>query len=912
MLICLCIESVDGGCGRINLPQMRRVQYSGRMEWMCFFSTVLLVVGLIAIAVRSTSANSVRHLSQRVVTLETQTRAQAQQIEVLRQQMGGTEGPAHATSQIGSIAPAKAEPSDLPPILEPTASATPEQSPAPVVPSPTPDPIASTVQPKKPLPTLPKIDPAPEPIPQPAIEPIPVAPADKGSFELQIGKVWLVRLGVLMVLTGLVYLARMGYEGISDPVRPYVNASLLYAVSFGMLTAGLWLHRRFESLKNYSEVLTGGGFAAVYFSTYALYFVEHPYLGLIGSPVLAGVLLSAWAIFIIVVATRRRSEVMAMFAIAGAYYASYVPLIHDATGAHAGFTLLSTVALAIAATVFVIRNRWANLPFLSLVTTFAGFGYWRFMHPAGIDAGFWNGAGFLTAYWIIFTLAALLTRHESMSAARRASFVHINNTAYFCFITFTLLALPEMRGDYWLFPLVYGLALAALHVFVRRQLPDEKGLANELLALAAVLIAVGIGLNFDLNNASWCLALMGLAFAGFDWAMRSLQLFGVGQLALWGGAAMVVPQSLLPGNELTWSLALIAPVLLLANGWVLDRSQDGLQKQFDLSGRFIVPCSAVAQVTAVLVGLFIAIKFVADERLLWMLPVIGIALSAGALMLRLTPALMAAQMWLVVAALFSPFKMMGADADRVLSFIPALAILGMSRFMLHARTLIDDPQSPLAKLAKANTSAYFLFGWLLMLAWGYSFVAAEYLFVTFTAVAIGHVMAHARRTRFERILVGSAFALIGWMMFGWHCAFHWNEPVAWDGLAIGLLLGAQYFARKRDTENIVPNVIHALVIVAMNLSLWVWASRMVPGDLDVLTWGLLAGILIGLGLYAAERAHRIFGLVIMLAATANLVFLAWSKLDGVPRILTFMGLGVILIVLSGLYHKYQEKLKEYL
>jgi hypothetical protein len=88
--------------------------------------------------------------------------------------------------------------------LEPTASATPEQSPAPVVPSPTPDPIASTVQPKKPLPTLPKIDPAPEPIPQPAIEPIPVPPAapDKGSFELQIGKVWLVRLGVLMVLTG--------------------------------------------------------------------------------------------------------------------------------------------------------------------------------------------------------------------------------------------------------------------------------------------------------------------------------------------------------------------------------------------------------------------------------------------------------------------------------------------------------------------------------------------------------------------------------------------------------------------------------------------------------------------------------------------------------------------------------------
>ena len=32
------------------------------------------------------------------------------------------------------------------------------------------------------------------------------------------------------------------------------------------------------------------------------------------------------------------------------------------------------------------------------------------------------------------------------------------------------------------------------------------------------------------------------------------------------------------------------------------------------------------------------------------------------------------------------------------------------------------------------------------------------------------------------------------------------------------------------------------------------------------------------------------------------------SLHGVPCILTFMGLGIILIVLSGLYHKYQETL----
>ena len=55
----------------------------------------------------------------------------------------------------------------------------------------------------------------------------------------------IVRIGVVMVLTGLVYLAHMGYKGLSVEIRPYLNASLLYLVSFGMMSAGLFLHRRF-------------------------------------------------------------------------------------------------------------------------------------------------------------------------------------------------------------------------------------------------------------------------------------------------------------------------------------------------------------------------------------------------------------------------------------------------------------------------------------------------------------------------------------------------------------------------------------------------------------------------------------------------------------------------------------------
>ncbi len=49
---------------------------------------------------------------------------------------------------------------------------------------------------------------------------ITVAAPDKGSFELQVGKVWLARLDML-----LVYIARMGCAGISDAACHYINLS---------------------------------------------------------------------------------------------------------------------------------------------------------------------------------------------------------------------------------------------------------------------------------------------------------------------------------------------------------------------------------------------------------------------------------------------------------------------------------------------------------------------------------------------------------------------------------------------------------------------------------------------------------------------------------------------------------------
>ena len=108
----------------------------------------------------------------------------------------------------------------------------------------------------------------------------------------------------------------------------------------------------------------------------------------------------------------------------------------------------------------------------------------------GSGAEFWQGAGFLTAYWIIFTLAGFLSRHDQMTATKRSAFINLNNGAFFGLITITLLQTPALRDQYWVFPLVLGAALAGLHWLARRQLLDEPLLADVLLAKARVEMTI--------------------------------------------------------------------------------------------------------------------------------------------------------------------------------------------------------------------------------------------------------------------------------------------------------------------------------------------------------------------------------------------------------------------------------------
>ena len=71
------------------------------------------------------------------------------------------------------------------------------------------------------------------------------------SLEVKFGKVWLVRIGVVLVLTGRGVLANLGYQGLNPEIRPYINPTLLYLWRFGMLAPGLFPTHPFAFLKTF-------------------------------------------------------------------------------------------------------------------------------------------------------------------------------------------------------------------------------------------------------------------------------------------------------------------------------------------------------------------------------------------------------------------------------------------------------------------------------------------------------------------------------------------------------------------------------------------------------------------------------------------------------------------------------------
>jgi len=861
-------------------------------------------------------------------------------------------------------------------------------------------------------------------VPSPAFEfthstPPPIAAASaaprESSFEMRLGTYWLVRVGVVMLLSALGFFGYYAYEHYIPRLGAAGKVVLLYLASATLLGVGGWFQRGKvkESLRNYGQVVFAGGLAAVYFTTYAAHHIAN--LRVIQSALLDGALLFGWAGFMVWLADRRKSEVLALFAIGLAYYTSVITNIGL-------FTLYSNLVLTLAAVFFLLRNRWANLSFVTLVATYASCVFWRFIHNGKIVwrhedliQDFWTGNLFVLGYWIVFTAAVFLTKHEKFSDANRASFLWLNNSAFFGLITVVLLQVH--RDWFWAFSLGYGGILLGLTLMATRLLGDQKLAQNSYLIQGLLLVTVGLIAKFTglqlalllgaqsvalivlselrrnriLRLSAAIVALLAVAWGisgikRFDptglvlgtalgammtfnawWTRRydrepdrsllrlrtayyvglalliwlvtttqntsrsdlavvlafealaltaSLYVLRIREMTLLGQSYLILAQLLLlsqiisPATSSPWwsSAAVITITLGLSHWWQRQRV---LQCEPQIS-QFIQGLYALA-----LIGLmynwlhphFSAPAWLAFTSLL------AVAATAYGVLTRAWMLAACGQLFLVASSQQFVLQLLTQKPGWHFSLAPigALALLSFAVVRWFARhpDASQRISEPLLQFAR-------LYRWLALamsIWWVHAYIPAREQSWTFTLLGLMVFLWSGWRQSREALIFSAAFSVTGLTLF-W-IQLDGAPTVYWPNLlAILTLLSQQQIASRASVKYHLEPPVQGCIIGIGGASLWLFFSRWVllesGGFYLTVVWSALALGLFVVGLALRERMYRWLGLTVLACSLGRVVFFDVWKLETIYRVVSFMALGVVLLVLGFIYNKYLERLKQWL
>lgn len=898
----------------------------------------------------------------------------------------------------------------LPPVLAPVSV-------SPLAPA-TPVCVAESVASEVRVPVLPP--PAvfaptlPGPVAPPPVVPPSASTADSsgGGLEMAVGTYWLVRVGVVMVLTGLVFLANYAWQNWVHALGAGARVGGLYVISGGLLGFGVWMERRgrTDGLRRYGQVVFGAGLAAVYFTTFAMHHIEP--LRLVESPVAAGLLLLGWSGVMGWVADRRRSEVLGVMAFGLAYYTSAITR-------SGWFTLLSNGVLGVVLLVLVARHRWRILTVGGFFATYAGFWYWR-VHGVAGEAALWSGdfppvAMFLLGYWAIFSASVLVVRGRGATDEEWGLWLPANTVACLLSLMASQVGSTRPIGAFWLEAMALAAALAlqsqvaaawiqdrpaivsglrfqAVAVFTVGLVARFSGvtlgvlLAMESLALvlagarsnarfwtfasgSLALVAAGIQI-FDLERVdprrSFVWVLIALLFGGNSWLLRrfagrpsmvwipsaTLQSVLCGGL-IWEGIRLSVPDSVHPVVFSTLSV-LATLALRLRPLACLELGMVGVFFLVPADGMVILPLlepggrgsiSVVWTSVSIGLGLVMAHQWcqVASLKAFGSLGQIVRVLNgvgmiwAGSQWAAAFGAPAQAPAWVALVGLgfFGVGLVFREPILMVLAQIPVLfawrgCLYGLpdgrwtSWVVIMVMLVLSGVSGRLAGsggLAPGWRRAGLLHRVLasvLGFCWFLQHLPAYCQGGVFATVGVGIVLLGVRFGTVWDVRTGFAWVGLGWLAFVWRRHGlsdpfqRWCDLLAACSPAVLFHLGR----RVQRVPVLDVRVQRFLGIWAVaGVSLWVTrgAQDLSGGSfLLSVTWGLLALGFVGLGVALGESTYRRGGLALLGLAIARVVFVDVWELSTPYRILSFLVLGVVLLVLGFAYNRWEDRIRRWL
>ena len=244
----------------------------------------------------------------------------------------------------------------------------------------------------------------------------------KSVFALEeiLGTNWLNKLGIVLVVFGV---ALFGIYELGQ-LGPPGKVGLSFVVSFALLGGGIFLEKR-ERYRVLGHTLIGGGWALLFFTTYAMNHVQA--MRVMSSESTDLILMLAVALAMVVHTLRYRSQLVTGLAFLLAW--GTVALSNDDV-----YSLASGVILAIGLVAIVIRMGWFELEIFGILSSYANHIYWlyRLLGPGGAQGHafleYHASTAILFFYWITYRISYVVRKTKSPTDEHMSTVAALLNT----------------------------------------------------------------------------------------------------------------------------------------------------------------------------------------------------------------------------------------------------------------------------------------------------------------------------------------------------------------------------------------------------------------------------------------------------------------------------------------------------
>jgi hypothetical protein len=445
------------------------------------------------------------------------------------------------------------------------------------------------------------------------------------------------KIGIVLLVLGFALLGRVALVAMG----PAGKVALIYAAAATLLGGGIWLERK-ERYQLIGRTGIGGGWALLFFTTYAMHHV--PAMQVMSSNTLNCVLLLGVSVAMVLHTLRYRSQLVTGLAFLLAF--STVALSQDTV-----YALTAGVILAAGIVAIGLRIGWYELEVFGILASYANHFYWLYkLYPDGVAGHpfpqFMPSTIILILYWLVFRISYVARGIRSPRDERISTIAALINTV-------SLLVVMKFQSTHPELAFYALLALGALELFFG-QLPATRRRRPAfilLTVLGTLLVLTSVPFRFTGNNIAllWMIAAEVLLIAGIVQAEVVFRRLGLLTGAVTGSLILYEARHILELRQHSEARLLQDGVLLLAcsalfylNAHFIRRKWKDLFQGFDANLTTLQ--SYIGAITAFL-GIWAAIT--QDWTAVgWAIFMLGLALSTR----LLNNKHLLAQTWALAAA----------------------------------------------------------------------------------------------------------------------------------------------------------------------------------------------------------------------------------------------------------------------